>query len=160
MGKSRIAAIDVGFPCPFLASCLGQTNQMGHQGKEADPWNLPLHLSDLLQHFASVFTTPTFQTFLQIATGWALSLHRHRYVTEVIFAGGNVGNGYWLPISIASSAMPPGTWTSLALSLAESGRYHSGSRFRLVFGGRRRYPLPQTRTDSRRCRNALRSADL
>ena len=49
---------------------------------------------DLLQHFAPVFTTPTFQTFLEIATGWVLS-HRHRYVTEVIFAGGNVGNGHW-----------------------------------------------------------------
>ena len=49
---------------------------------------------DLLQHFAPVFTAPTFQTFLQIVTGWVLS-HRHRYVTEVIFAGGNVGNGHW-----------------------------------------------------------------
>jgi hypothetical protein len=47
-----------------------------------------------LQHFAPVFTTPTFQTFLEIVTGWAVS-HRHRYVTEVIFAGGNVGNGHW-----------------------------------------------------------------
>ena len=44
---------------------------------------------DLLQHFVPVFTTPTFQTFLQIVTGWVLS-HRHRYLTEVIFAGGNV----------------------------------------------------------------------
>src|SRR5271170_1526380 len=49
---------------------------------------------DLLQHFVPVFTAPTFQTFLQIATGWVLS-HRHRYLTEVIFAGGNVGNGHW-----------------------------------------------------------------
>ena len=49
---------------------------------------------DLLQHFVPVFTTPTFQTFLQIVTGWVLS-HRHRYLTEVIFAGGNVGNGHW-----------------------------------------------------------------
>ena len=47
-----------------------------------------------LQHFAPVFTTPTFQTFSEIVTGWVLS-HRHRYVTEVIFAGGNVGNGHW-----------------------------------------------------------------
>jgi DDE superfamily endonuclease len=51
-------------------------------------------LVDLLQHFAVAFTTPTFQTFLEIVTGWILS-HRHRYVTEVIFAGGNVGNGHW-----------------------------------------------------------------
>jgi hypothetical protein len=47
-----------------------------------------------LQHFAPLFTTPTFQTFLEITTGWLLS-HRHRYVTEVIFAGGNIGNGHW-----------------------------------------------------------------
>ena len=49
---------------------------------------------DLLQHFAPVFTSPTFQTFVEIVTGWVLS-HRHRYVTEIIFAGGNVGNGHW-----------------------------------------------------------------
>ncbi len=49
---------------------------------------------DLLQHFVPVFTTPTFQTFLEIVTGWVVS-HRHRYLTEVIFAGGNVGNGHW-----------------------------------------------------------------
>jgi hypothetical protein len=49
---------------------------------------------DLLQHFAIVFTTPTFQTFLQICHGWILS-HRHRFITEVIFSGGNVGNGHW-----------------------------------------------------------------
>jgi DDE superfamily endonuclease len=49
---------------------------------------------DLLQHFAPVFTSPTFQTFLEIVAGWVLS-QRHRYVTEIIFAGGNVGNGHW-----------------------------------------------------------------
>jgi DDE superfamily endonuclease len=48
----------------------------------------------LLHHFALVFTAPTFQTFLQIASGWILS-HRHRYITEVIFSGGNVGDGHW-----------------------------------------------------------------
>jgi DDE superfamily endonuclease len=49
---------------------------------------------DLLQQFAPVFTAPTFQTFVHIATGWLLS-QRHRYVTEVIFSGGNVGKGHW-----------------------------------------------------------------
>jgi DDE superfamily endonuclease len=49
---------------------------------------------DLLQHFAPVFTTPTFQTFVAIVTGWIVS-HRHRYVTEVIFSGGHVGDGHW-----------------------------------------------------------------
>jgi DDE superfamily endonuclease len=49
---------------------------------------------DLLQHFAPVFTTPTYVTFLAIVTGWVLS-HRRRYVTDVIFSSGNVGNGHW-----------------------------------------------------------------
>lgn len=49
---------------------------------------------ELLQHFAPVFTGPTFVTFVQIATGWTLS-QRHRYITEVIFSGGNIGNGHW-----------------------------------------------------------------
>jgi hypothetical protein len=48
----------------------------------------------LLQDFLPVFTAPTFQTFVQVVTGWLLS-HRHRYITEVIFAGGNVDNGHW-----------------------------------------------------------------
>ena len=48
----------------------------------------------LLLHFASVFTAPTFRTFVQIVTGWILS-QRHRYITEVIFSGSNVGNGHW-----------------------------------------------------------------
>jgi SRSO17 transposase len=49
---------------------------------------------DLLQQLAPVFTAPTFQTFVQIVSGWIFS-QRHRYVTEVIFAGGNVDNGHW-----------------------------------------------------------------
>src|SRR3984893_4361667 len=48
----------------------------------------------LLQHFVPVFTAPTFQTFVQVVTGWILS-HRHRYVTDVIFSGGNLDNGHW-----------------------------------------------------------------
>jgi len=48
----------------------------------------------LLQQFLPVFTAPTFLTFVQVVTGWLLS-HRHRYITEVIFAGGNLGNGHW-----------------------------------------------------------------
>ncbi len=48
----------------------------------------------LLQHFAPVFTNPTFNTFVLIVTGWVLS-QRHRYITEVIFSGGNVGTGHW-----------------------------------------------------------------
>ena len=48
----------------------------------------------LLQHFAPVFTAPTYQTFVAIVTGWVLS-QRHRFITEVIFSGGHVGNGHW-----------------------------------------------------------------
>jgi len=55
---------------------------------------LTFSFADLLQQLAPVFTAPTFQTFVQIVTGWILS-QRHRYVTEVIFSGGNVGNGHW-----------------------------------------------------------------
>jgi len=48
----------------------------------------------LLQNFAPVFTVPTSQTFVVIVTGWILS-QRHRYVTEVIFSSGSVGDGHW-----------------------------------------------------------------
>jgi hypothetical protein len=48
----------------------------------------------LLQDFLPVFTAPTFQTFVQLVTGWLLS-HRHRYITEIIFASGNLDNGHW-----------------------------------------------------------------
>jgi SRSO17 transposase len=48
----------------------------------------------LLQDFTPVFTTPTFTTFVQIVTGWVFS-QRHRFITELIFSGGNVGDGHW-----------------------------------------------------------------
>src|SRR6478609_11828332 len=48
----------------------------------------------LLRDFDPVFTAPTYQTFVAIVTGWILS-QRHRYVTEIIFAGGHVGDGHW-----------------------------------------------------------------
>jgi hypothetical protein len=47
----------------------------------------------LLLRFRSVFTAPTFATFLSIATGWCLS-HRHRYVTELIQSAGAVHRGH------------------------------------------------------------------
>jgi len=50
--------------------------------------------ADLLQQFSPVFTAPTYQTFVCIIAGWALS-QRHRFITEVIFSSGNVGNGHW-----------------------------------------------------------------
>ena len=49
---------------------------------------------DLLQHFAPVFTSPTHLTFVAVVTGWVLS-HRRRYITDVIFSSGNIGNGHW-----------------------------------------------------------------
>jgi hypothetical protein len=48
----------------------------------------------LLQHFVQVFTAPTFNTFVIAVTGWVLS-QRHRYVTEIIFSSGHVGDGHW-----------------------------------------------------------------
>ena len=48
----------------------------------------------LLQNFAPVFTAPTYQTLVVIVTGWIIS-QRHRYVTEVIFSSGRVGDGHW-----------------------------------------------------------------
>jgi hypothetical protein len=47
----------------------------------------------LLLQFRSVFTSPTYATFLTIATGWCLSF-RHRYVTELIQSGGAVHCGH------------------------------------------------------------------
>ena len=51
-------------------------------------------LLTLLQRFVPVFTTPTFTTFIQIATGCVFS-RRHLFITEIIFAGGNIANGHW-----------------------------------------------------------------
>jgi SRSO17 transposase len=48
----------------------------------------------LLQQFEPLFTAPTFATLRQIADGWLLS-QRQRFITEMIFASGNVGNGHW-----------------------------------------------------------------
>jgi hypothetical protein len=50
--------------------------------------------ADLLQQFSPVFTAPTYQTFVAIVAGWILS-QRHRFITEVIFSSGHVGNGHW-----------------------------------------------------------------
>jgi hypothetical protein len=47
----------------------------------------------LLLQFRSVFTAPSFATFLYIATGWCLT-HRHRYVTELIQASGAGHRGH------------------------------------------------------------------
>src|SRR5262249_22794941 len=56
------------------------------------PMELTSSFLDLLQHFAPVFTAPTYQTFVVIVAGWVFS-QRHRFITEVIFSGGHVGIG-------------------------------------------------------------------
>src|SRR4051812_8952232 len=48
----------------------------------------------VLQHFLPVFTAPTFQTFVEIVNGWLLS-SRRRFITDIIFSGGNLDNGHW-----------------------------------------------------------------
>jgi DDE superfamily endonuclease len=48
----------------------------------------------LLELFRPVFTGPTFETFIAIANGWVIT-HRHRYITDIIFSGGNLCNGHW-----------------------------------------------------------------
>ena len=55
---------------------------------------LTASFTELLHQFADVFTTPTFLTFVEVVTGWLLS-HRRRFVTELIFASGNIGIGHW-----------------------------------------------------------------
>ena len=52
----------------------------------------PTFFSLLLQ-FRSVFTTPTFNNFQYLATGWCLS-PRHRYVTDMIQSSGATRRGH------------------------------------------------------------------
>lgn len=47
----------------------------------------------LLQDFQCVFTSPTFQTFVALMTGWCWS-HRRRFVTELIQASGSTHDGH------------------------------------------------------------------
>jgi DDE superfamily endonuclease len=48
----------------------------------------------LLEVFRPIFTAPTHQTFIAIVTGWIIT-HRHRYIPDIIFSGGNLYNGHW-----------------------------------------------------------------
>ena len=48
----------------------------------------------LLKSFESVFTKPSLRTFMTLMTGWIASV-RHRYVTELIYGGDQVGVGHW-----------------------------------------------------------------
>ena len=48
----------------------------------------------LLHDFQSVFTQPTFRTFVELVTGWVLTCRR-RFITECIFSAGRIGQGHW-----------------------------------------------------------------
>lgn len=48
----------------------------------------------LLNSFQSIFTQPSLQIFLTLMTGWITSV-RHRFVTELIYGGDQVGVGHW-----------------------------------------------------------------
>lgn len=48
----------------------------------------------LLKSFEPVFTQPSLQIFLTLMTGWITSV-RHRFVTELIYGGDQVGVGHW-----------------------------------------------------------------
>ena len=75
---------------------LGYLSGLPGLDKTPRPGNRPRELTssfvDLLPPFAPVFTDPTYQTVVAIGAGRVLS-RRHRFVTEVIFSGGHVGNG-------------------------------------------------------------------
>lgn len=48
----------------------------------------------LLDTFQPVFTSPSFDTFRRLMSGWILS-HRHRYVTDLIISSDSVGQGHY-----------------------------------------------------------------
>ena len=111
----------------------------------------------LLQNFAPVFTAPTYQTFVVIVTGWIIS-QRHRYVTEVIFSSGRVGDGHWSRFHrfFSHAAWDIDTFSMLLAKLVVT-ILAPGAHLLL---GRRRHPLSQTRADPLRRRHALRPPHL
>lgn len=48
----------------------------------------------LLAGFQPIFTQPSFRILLTLVTGWIVSV-RHRYVTELIYGGDQIGVGHW-----------------------------------------------------------------
>lgn len=48
----------------------------------------------LILCFQGDFSKPSFALFCALMTGWVLSI-RHRYITELIYASDNLGNGHW-----------------------------------------------------------------
>src|SRR3954447_2615759 len=80
-------------PLRFLDYSSGLANLEESPTQGSRPMELTSSFLDLLPHFAPVFTAPTDQTFVVIVSGWVLS-QRHRFITEVIFSGGQVGIGH------------------------------------------------------------------
>src|SRR5260370_38587224 len=75
---------------PFFGKLVGAyANKIAWQGSRL--MELTNSFLTLLQQCAPVFTAPTFQTFLQVATGWILS-HLHPYVPDILFSSSNVDN--------------------------------------------------------------------
>ena len=106
--------------------------------------------------FDPVFTAPTYLTFVVIITGWILS-QRHRYVTEVIFSSGHVGDGHW---SRFHRFFSHAAWDIDTFSMPwPVGRHDSRPGCHAPLGCRR-HPLSQTRVDPLRRRHALRSTHL
>ena len=97
----------------------------------------------LLQNFAPVFTAPTYQTFVVIVTGWIIS-QRHRYVTEVIFSSGRVGDGHW---SRFHRFFSHAAWDIDTFSMRLAKLVVTILAPAHLLLGRRRHPLSQTRAD-------------
>jgi hypothetical protein len=77
-----------------LVTCPGCSISTRHHDKETDPWNLPPRSSTFYRNSLRSPPPPTFRTFAWILSGWVLS-QRHRFITELLFSSGNVGNGHW-----------------------------------------------------------------
>ena len=67
----------------------------------------------LLQAFSGCFTSPSFESFVTLMTGWVLDLRRHT-VTEVVRAAGAVGHKH---ISSYHRFFSRARWTTDAVGL-------------------------------------------
>ena len=73
---------------------------------------VPTFLS-LLQAFSTCVTSPSFDSFVTLMTGWALDLRRHT-VTEVVRAAGAVGHKH---VSSYRRFFSRARWTTDAVGL-------------------------------------------